>query len=92
MNTRVYRVFCEGSEIGRLFVTDDNPAFPNHTLATLWIIIKTGQWELGTLELNASRSFTNIFPIGRFTDDEIAQEMLRLAGKNCATVRITRNN
>jgi hypothetical protein len=81
MDSRKYKILCDGQFIGFIFISDKNPKFPNCIVATIWPFEKRGNWTLGDLELVGQRNITDIYSLGTF-DEEIQDDLLQRANIN----------
>jgi hypothetical protein len=75
MNTRKFKIICEGQFIGFIFLSDNNPRFPNCKVATIWPFSRQGNWTTGDLELVGQRSITDMYDL-QTTDIEIQNDLL----------------
>ena len=83
MNTRRFKILCNGSFIGFIFISDSNPKFPKSKVATIAPFEKQGSWNEDDLELVGQRTITNIYDIIT-TDKDIQHDLLQRANVNPA--------
>lgn len=74
MNTRKFKIICNGQFIGFIFISDSNPRFPKCKVATIWPFNRQGNWTTDDLELVGQRSITDIYELN--TSDEGIQNDL----------------
>jgi hypothetical protein len=78
MDTRKFKILCDGQFIGFIFISDNNPRFPNLVIATIWPFEKRGNWQVGDLELVGQRTINDIYDIGTI-DSDIQNDLIRRA-------------
>lgn len=81
MNTRKFKMLCDRQFIGFIFISDNNPRFPDCKVATIWPFQRQGNWTTGDLELVGQRTITDIYDT-RTTDEEIQNDLIRRANIN----------
>ena len=81
MNTRKFKIICDGQFIGYIFISDNNPRFPNCIVATISTFESRGNWNEGDLELVGQRTITDIYDTNT-TDNEIQNDLLIRANIN----------
>lgn len=76
MNTRKFKMYCDGRFGGFIFINDNNPQMAGHILATIWPFEDTeGSWTENDLEIISRRYITDIFIQGT-SDDEIKENLI----------------
>lgn len=78
MNTRKFKIICNGQFIGFIFISDSNPRFPNCKVATIWPFNRQGNWTAGDLELVGQRSITDIYEL-QTIDEGIQNDLIARA-------------
>lgn len=78
MNTRKFKIICNGQFIGFIFISDSNPRFPNCKVATIWPFNRQGNWTTGDLELVGLRSITDIYEL-QTSDEGIQNDLIARA-------------
>ena len=79
MNTRKFKLICNGQFVGFFFISDNNPRFPNCKVATIWPFTRQGNWTTGDLELVGQRSITDIYEL-QISDEIIQNDLIGRAG------------
>ncbi len=92
MNTRKFKMLCNGQFVGFIFITDNNPSVPGHKLATIWPFEKKGSWTTGDIELTGRRHIIDVFPV-TMTDEQIQIDLIYRTNVpgDCPTFTITPN-
>lgn len=75
MNTRKFKMLCDGQFVGFIFITDNNPKFPGHKLATIWPFERQGSWTEGDIELTGRKHIIDVFSLDK-TDEEIQTDLI----------------
>jgi hypothetical protein len=78
MTTRKFKIICNRLSIGFIFISDNNPLFPNCIVATIWPFERQGNWTTGDLELVVQRTITDIYNTGT-TDELIKNDLMERA-------------
>lgn len=78
MNTRKYKILCDGLFIGFIFISDSNPRFPNCIVATIWPFERQGKWTAGDLKLVGQRAIIDLYEMGT-NDEEIQNDLTKRA-------------
>ncbi|NLL27701.1 MAG: hypothetical protein GX259_02800 [Bacteroidales bacterium] len=86
MNTRKFKLLCDGQLIGFIFITDNNHRFPNCKVASIWPFQRQGSWTAGDLELAGQSLITDIYDL-QTTDEEIQYNLIRQARIDCDACR-----
>ncbi len=81
MNTRKFKILCDGDSIGFIFISDDHPTFPNCKAATIWPFELRGTWTANDLELVGHQLITDIFEIDT-SDDEVKDNLVQRSNIN----------
>jgi len=90
MNTRKFKLLCEGQFLGFIFIADNNPRFPNCKVASIWPFQRQGSWTAGDLELVGQSLITDIYDL-QTTDEEVQDDLIEQARINrdaCRTFQI----
>lgn len=92
MNTRKFKMLCDGQFVGFIFITDNNPNVPGHKLATIWPFERRGSWTTGDIELTGRRHIIDVFPL-TMTDEQIQEDLINRTNvrDNCRTFTVTTN-
>jgi hypothetical protein len=89
MNTRKFKMFCDGQFVGFVFISDNYPNIPHFKIGIIWPFEKQGNWATGDLELIGRKHINDVFPVTA-TDDEVMEILIsRTAVRNdCRTFTI----
>ena len=90
MNTRKFKIICDGQFIGFIFISDNHQNFPNCIVATIYPFEKRGNWNVGDLELVGQRTITDIYAQNT-SDDSIQNDLIARTTFNiddCADLQI----
>ena len=81
MNTRKFKILFDGQFIGFIFISDNNPRFPNCKVATIWPFERRGTWTEGDLELVGQQQITDLYDINT-SDDDIKGDLVQRSNIN----------
>lgn len=86
MNTRKYKMLCDGQFVGFIFITDNNPIVPEGKLATIWPFEKYGNWTTDDIEVIGHQYIMDVFPSAK-TDEQIQEDLISRSSvfDNCGT-------
>ncbi len=89
MNTRKFKMLCDGQFVGFIFITDNNLNFPGSKLATIWPFERKGNWTIGDIELTGRKHIIDAFPL-TMTDEEIQVDLIKRTNvrDNCKTFTV----
>lgn len=92
MNTRKFKMLCDGQFVGFIFITDNNPNIPNQKLATIWPFERQGSWTTDDLELTGRRHIIDVFSLTR-TDEQIQEDLINRTNlrDGCRTFIVEQN-
>ena len=69
MNTRKFKILCDGQFIGFIFISDNNPNFPNCKVGIIWPFERRGNWTTNDLELIGQQQITDLYPTDTSDED-----------------------
>ncbi|MCF8409079.1 MAG: hypothetical protein K9G36_08915 [Crocinitomicaceae bacterium] len=76
MNTRKFKIYCDGRFGGFIFINDNNPQMAGYILATIWPFEDAiGSWTENDLEIISRQYITDVFNQGTY-DDEIKEILI----------------
>lgn len=75
MNTRKFKILCDGQFLGFIFISDNNPRFPNCKVATICPFTKQGSWTTDDLELVGQNSITDFYDL-KTTDENVQNDLI----------------
>lgn len=89
MNTRKFKMYCDGQFVGFIFIADNNPNIPNFKIGTIWPFERQGTWATGDLELIGRRHINDVFPL-ETTDEQVQENLIdrTTVRNNCRTFAV----
>jgi hypothetical protein len=92
MNTRRFKINCDKHFVGFIFISDNNPHYPDCKVGLIWPFGKKGKCTPEEMEQGGQMSVHDIYDI-KTTDEEIQNDLIKRANIDtidCKHFEITR--
>ena len=76
MNTRKFKILCNGQLNGIIIISEEENLFPNCRVATIIYVNREGDWSENNLEIAFQESIS-LFFCNSETDEEIQHDLIK---------------